>query len=77
MNELSLLKSDLHQLTIDSAAHRASLADGAAQPALGPGLSGVGLWLSARIAEQQGGRLEVDEAQAAGTSIRVRLPASA
>jgi len=58
-------------------AHRASLADGAAQPALGPGLSGVGLWLSARIAEQQGGRLEVDEAQAAGTSIRVRLPASA
>ena len=58
------------------AAERARLADGAPRPALGPGLSGVGLWLSARIAEQHGGRLEVDDASATGTSIRIRLPAS-
>jgi signal transduction histidine kinase len=57
------------------AAERASLANGTTHPALGPGLSGVGLWLSARIAEQQGGRLEIDDASAAGTSIRMRLPA--
>jgi two-component system C4-dicarboxylate transport sensor histidine kinase DctB len=55
---------------------RARLADGATRPVLGPGLSGFGLWLSARIAEQHGGRLEVDDA-ATGTSIRIRLPASA
>jgi signal transduction histidine kinase len=60
-----------------AAADRARLADAAPQPALGPGFSGAGLWLSARIAEQQGGRLEVDDASAAGTSIRVRLPANA
>ena len=53
---------------------RARLADGATRPVLGPGLSGFGLWLSARIAEQHAGRLEVDDA-ATGTSIRIRLPA--
>jgi two-component system nitrogen regulation sensor histidine kinase NtrY len=57
-----------------SAAEKAQLADGALRPALGPGLSGVGLWLSARIAEQQGGRLEVDDASGTGASIRIRLP---
>jgi signal transduction histidine kinase len=60
-----------------AAAEQAQLADGAPQPALGPGLSGVGLWLSARIAEQHGGHLELDDASATGTSIRIRLPASA
>jgi two-component system sensor histidine kinase HupT/HoxJ len=55
---------------------RAQLADGALRPALGPGLSGVGLWLSARIAEQHRGRLELDDASATGTSIRIRLPAA-
>jgi signal transduction histidine kinase len=58
------------------AADLAQLADGATRPGLGPGFSGVELWLSARIAEQQGGRLEVDDASATGTSIRLRLPAS-
>ena len=37
---------------------RASLADGAPVPPIGPGLSGLGLWLSARIAEHTG-KLEV------------------
>jgi signal transduction histidine kinase len=55
----------------------AGLADGLTPPTLGPALSGVGLWLSARIAEQQGGRLEVDDSSATGTSIRLRLPAIA
>jgi signal transduction histidine kinase len=56
---------------------RAHLVDGAPRPQLGPGLSGVGLWLSARIAAQHGGSLEVDETSETGTSLRVRLPASA
>jgi signal transduction histidine kinase len=55
-------------------ADRAQLADGATRPGLGPGFSGIELWLSARIAEQQGGRLEVDNVSPAGTSIRLRLP---
>ncbi|MEP7305678.1 MAG: HAMP domain-containing sensor histidine kinase [Acidobacteriota bacterium] len=54
---------------------RARLADGATRPVLGPGLSGFGLWLSARIAEQHGGHLDVDDA-AVGTTMRIRLPAS-
>jgi len=59
-----------------AADERTRLADGATRPVLGPGLSGLGLWLSARIAEQHGGRLDVDDA-ATGTSIRLRLPTSA
>ena len=57
------------------AEERSRIVDGVAQPALGPGFSGFGLWLSARIAEQHGGRLEVDGAPTTGTSITVRLPA--
>jgi two-component system C4-dicarboxylate transport sensor histidine kinase DctB len=49
---------------------------GAAVPNLGPGLSGLGLWVSARIAEQHGGRLEFFDTPAAGTSVRLLLPAA-
>jgi len=45
-----------------------------APPAMQPGLSGLGLWVSARIAAQHRGRLEADETEAAGTSLRLRLP---
>jgi signal transduction histidine kinase len=58
---------------LDPAA-RAHLARGAPCPTLGRELSGVGLWLSARIAEQHGGCLEAMDVPA-GSSIRVRLPA--
>jgi signal transduction histidine kinase len=56
---------------------RARLADAAVVPDLGTGLSGIGLWVSARIAEQHGGRLEIDDVAAVGTSLRLRLPAAA
>jgi len=59
-----------------SDAGRASLADGAPIPPLGPGLSGLGLWLSARIAEQHGGKLEAGDG-AAGTTITLRVRAAA
>jgi len=70
---------DWSVLFIDSgpglgADERTRLADAATRPVLGSGLSGFGLWLSARIAEQHGGHLDVDDA-ATGTSIRIRLPA--
>jgi len=44
---------------------------------LGADLSGIGLWVSARIAEQHGGRLEVVDAPATGASLRLSLPAGA
>jgi signal transduction histidine kinase len=59
---------------LDQAA-RAHLVNGASCPAAGRDLSGMGLWLSARIAEQHGGHLDTLESPA-GTSLRVRLPAS-
>jgi signal transduction histidine kinase len=57
------------------AEERVRILDGVAPPAIGPGLSGFGLWLSARVAEQHGGRLEVDQAPTIGTAIKIRLPA--
>lgn len=56
---------------------RARLAGVAAGPEVGPDLSGIGLWVSARIAEQHRGRLEVGDAPAAGASLVLRLPAGA
>jgi C4-dicarboxylate-specific signal transduction histidine kinase len=53
---------------------RARLGDAADIPDLGAGLSGLGLWVSARIAEQHGGCLEFFDMSAAGTSVRLRLP---
>jgi signal transduction histidine kinase len=52
---------------------RARLVD-EAPPRPEPGLSGLGLWVSARIAAQYQGRLEVDDTKAAGTALRLRLP---
>ena len=55
---------------------RARLSDAGVIPDLGVGLSGLGLWVSARIAEQHGGCLEFFDGAAAGTSVRLRLPAA-
>jgi two-component system C4-dicarboxylate transport sensor histidine kinase DctB len=55
---------------------RARLVDAAAVPEIGPGLSGIGLWVSARIVEQHSGRLEVGETPGTGASLLLRLPAT-
>jgi C4-dicarboxylate-specific signal transduction histidine kinase len=60
-----------------SASGRARLSGAAAVHEFGADLSGIGLWVSARIAEQHGGRLEVADAPAAGASLRLSLPAVA
>ena len=59
-----------------SDAGRAALAADAPVPAPATGLSGTGLWLSARIAEEQGGKLELDESAGQGATVNVRLRAA-
>jgi signal transduction histidine kinase len=54
---------------------RARLADGAAVPSLDASLSGIGLWVAARIAARHGGRLDLDPGP--GASVTLRLPAVA
>ena len=55
----------------------ARLADVDVVPNVGPGLSGMGLWVAARIAEEHRGRLEAGDAPPQGASLRLRLPAGA
>lgn len=55
-----------------SAEQRARVSD-AAVPRLGPGLAGIGLWVSARIAAEHGGRLEIAPAPGPGTGTVVTL----
>ena len=45
-------------------------------PALGPDLSGIGLWVSKRIADQHGGRLDITASES-GTSATLTLPSLA
>jgi signal transduction histidine kinase len=53
---------------------RARLADTAAIHGLSADLTGIGLWVSARIAEQHGGRLDITDTPAPGASLRLSLP---
>jgi two-component system NtrC family sensor kinase len=54
---------------------RARLADRAAVPSLDARVSGIGLWVAARIAARHGGGLDVDPGPAA--SVTLRLPSVA
>ena len=58
-----------------SAEGRAQLAGAAGIQRLGAGLSGLGLWASARIAAQHGGRLAVAGTSPASASLELTLPA--
>ena len=58
-----------------SDAVRARLVDRTALPQLDATLSGLGLWVSARIADAHGGRLEIANGQDGGASVTLRLPA--
>jgi two-component system sensor histidine kinase HupT/HoxJ len=58
-----------------SASGSALVSSAAAIHELGADVSGIGLWVSARIAEQHGGRLEIADASATGASLRLSLPA--
>ena len=59
-----------------SDAVRARLVDRTALPQLDATLSGLGLWVSARIADAHGGRLDIANAQDGGASVTLRLPAA-
>jgi signal transduction histidine kinase len=52
------------------------LVDQTTVPMVGPRLSGFGLWVSARISDQEGGRLDLEDAQGSGTAITLTLPAA-
>jgi two-component system C4-dicarboxylate transport sensor histidine kinase DctB len=52
----------------------ARLSDVEPTPDFGSGLSEIGLWVSTRIAEEHGGRLEIDQTPAGGASLTLRLP---
>jgi signal transduction histidine kinase len=56
-----------------NAEQRARASDAAAVPPLRQGLAGIGLWVSTRIAEQHGGRLEIAPAPGPGTGAAVTL----
>lgn len=59
-----------------SDAVRARLADRAALPQPDAYLTGLGLWVSARIADLHGGRLDIANAEEGGASVTLRLPAA-
>jgi len=50
--------------------------DAATLPSLGPGLTGLGLWTSARIARRHMGHLELTETPGGGGSVALVLPAA-
>jgi signal transduction histidine kinase len=52
------------------------LVDQTTMPSVGPQLSGLGLWVSARISEQHRGRLDLEDAQGSGAAITLTLPAA-
>jgi len=56
-----------------SAEQRARVSD-PEPPPLTPGLSGIGLWVSRRIVEQHGGRLDLAPGQSSGTVVTLALP---
>jgi signal transduction histidine kinase len=58
-----------------SEAVRAGLADRTALPRLAATLSGLGLWVSSRIADAHGGRLDIADVPGGGASVTLRLPA--
>jgi len=58
-----------------SDAVRAGLADRTALPRLDATLSGLGLWVSSRIADAHGGRLDIADVPGGGASVTLRLPA--
>jgi signal transduction histidine kinase len=45
-------------------------------PPLTPGLSGLGLWVSRRIAEQHGGRLDIAPSPGGGTIVTLAVPSA-
>jgi C4-dicarboxylate-specific signal transduction histidine kinase len=53
---------------------QARLSDVEPTPDFGSGLSGIGLWVSTRIAADHGGRLEIDQTPTGGASLTLRLP---
>ena len=59
-----------------SAEQRARASDARAVPPLRQGLAGIGLWVSTRIAEEHGGRLDIAPAPGpgAGTAVTLVLP---
>lgn len=59
-----------------SDAVRARLADRTALPQLDANLSGLGLWVTTRIAEVHGGRLDLAHVPDGGASVTLRLPAA-
>lgn len=50
-------------------------AEDAGAPPLGPAVTGIGLWVSRRIAQEHGGRLDITSSSS-GTSIALALPAA-
>ena len=63
-------------LAAAAGASAAGSAHAQALPQLDATLSGLGLWVSARIADAHGGRLDIANAQDGGASVTLRLPAA-